>query len=179
MPSFLSPIPVLAAGGIADINPGLTLWTAITFLVLLAVLAKFAWGPIVKMLAERERSIREAIDSAKKERAEAEKLLAAQKAVLATAQREAAELAKRNQQEVESLRQELTARARKEADDLVADARRQIAEEMTRAKAELKAQVVDLAIDAAGRLVKANLDEKSQRLLVEEYIAQLPANRAA
>ena len=51
MPSFLSPIPVLAAGGIADINPGLTLWTAITFLVLLAVLAKFAWGPIVKMLA--------------------------------------------------------------------------------------------------------------------------------
>jgi F-type H+-transporting ATPase subunit b len=179
MPAFLSPIPVLAAGGIADINPGLTLWTAITFLVLLAVLAKFAWGPIVKQLAERERSIREAIDSAKRERAEAEKLLAAQKESLARAQREAAELARRNQQEVEVLRQELTAKARKEADDLVADARRQIAEELSKAKAELKAQVVDLAIDAAGRLVKANLDERAQRALVEEYIAQLPANRAA
>lgn len=171
--------PVLAAGSIVDINPGLTVWTGITFLLLLGVLAKFAWGPIVKMLAERERTIREAIDSARKERAEAEKLLAAQKEALARAQREAAELARRNQQEVEVLRQELTAKARKEADDLVADARRQIAEELSKAKAELKAQVVDLAIDAAGRLVKANLDEKSQRALVEEYIAQLPATRAA
>ena len=69
--------------------------------------------------------------------------------------------------------------ARTRADELIADARRQIAEEMVKAKAELKAQVVDLAIDAAGRLVKANLDERAQRALVEEYIAQLPANRAA
>jgi F-type H+-transporting ATPase subunit b len=179
MTALASLQPVLAAGGIADINPGLTLWTAITFLVLLVVLSKFAWGPIVKMLNDRERSIREAIDAAKRERAEAEKLLAEQKASLAQAQREAAELAKRNQQEVETLRQELTARARKEADDLVADARRQIGEEVSKARAELKAQVVDLAIDAASRLVKANLDEKSQRALVEEYIAQLPATRAA
>ena len=171
--------PVLAAGSITDINPGLTLWTAITFLVLLAVLGKFAWGPIVKMLAERERSIREAIESAKKERAEAEAMLAAQKTALAQAQREAADLAKRNQQEVEALRQELTAKARAEADALVVEARRQIDEELKKAKADLKAQVVDLAIDAAGRLVKANLDEKAQRQLVEEYIAQLPANRAA
>ncbi len=176
----LAPLtPVLAAGGITDLNPGLTLWTAITFLALLVVLSRFAWGPIVKMLNDRERTIRDAIESAKKERAEAERLLAAQKDSLAKAQREAAELAKRNQREVESLRQELTARARKEADDLIAEARRQVAEEIQKAKAELKAQVADLAIDAAGRLVKANLDEKSQRALVEEYIAQLPANRAA
>ena len=54
-----------------------------------------------------------------------------------------------------------------------------MAEEIAKARAELKAQVVDLAIDAAARLVKANLDDKAQRALVEEYIAQLPANRAA
>jgi len=179
MTSFATLTPVLAAGGIADINPGLTLWTGITFLVLLVVLGKFAWGPIVKMLAERERTIRDAIESAKKERAEAERLLADQKLALAKAQREAAELAKRNQQEVEALRQELTERARKEADELVASARRQIQEEIQKARAELKAQVADLAIDAAGRLVKANLDEKAQRALVEEYIAQLPTTRAA
>jgi F-type H+-transporting ATPase subunit b len=171
--------PVLAAGGITDINPGLTLWTGITFLVLLFVLGKFAWGPIVKMLAERERTIREAIDSAKRERTEAERLLAEQKAVLAKAAREAAELARRNQQEVEAMRQELTARARKEADDLVATARKQIEEEKTKAMSELRAVVADLAIDAASRLVKANLDDASQRKLVEDYIAQLPANRAA
>ena len=171
--------PLLAARGVTGLDPGLTLWTGITFLVLLVVLGKFAWGPVVKMLAERERTIRDAIEAAKKERAAAERLLAEQKDGLVRAQREAAEIARRNQQEVEALRQELTAKARKEADELIADARRQIAEEMVKAKAELKAQVVDLAIDAAGRLVKANLDERAQRALVEEYIAQLPANRAA
>ncbi len=171
-------VPVLAAGGITDINPGLTIWTGITFLVLLGVLWRFAWGPIVKTLDDRERTIREAIESAKKERAEAEKLLTAQKDALATAQREAAELARRNQQDVEALRQELTARARKEADELLVEARRQITEELTRARAELKEQVVDLAIDAAGRLVRANLDDKAQRALVEEYLAQLPTRRA-
>ncbi len=171
--------PVLAAGALTDINPGLTLWTAITFLVLMVVLSRFAWGPIVKMLGDRERTIREAIEAAKKERTEAERLLGDQKEALARAQRDAAELAKRNQQEVESLRQELTARARKEADDLVASARKQIEEETRKAVAELKAQAVDLAIEAAGRLVKANLDEKSQRQLVEEYISQLPSHRAA
>ena len=179
MSSLASLTPVLAAGGITDLNPGLTLWTAITFLLLLVVLSKFAWGPIVKMLAERESTIRDAIESAKKERAEAERLLSEQKASLVAAQREAAELARRNQQEVEALRQELTARARKEADELVTTARQQIAEELSKARAELKAQVADLAIDAAARLVKANLDDKAQRALVEEYIAQLPANRAA
>jgi F-type H+-transporting ATPase subunit b len=179
MSLFAIPVPVLAAGGLTDINPGLTLWTGITFLVLLVVLGKFAWGPIVKMLDERTRTIHEAIESAKKERADAERMLAEQKESLARAQREAAEIAKRNAEAVEQLRQELTERARKEADELVAAARRQVAEEISKAKAELKAQVVDLAIDAAGRLVKANLDEKAQRALVEEYIAQLPANRAA
>jgi F-type H+-transporting ATPase subunit b len=170
--------PVLAAGSITDINPGLTLWTAITFLLLLGVLGRFAWGPIVRMLADRERNIREAIEAAKKERGEAEKLLADQKSALARAQREAAELAKRNQQEVESLRQELTARARKEADELVAAARQQIAEETAKARAQLRSEVADLAIEAAARLVKASLDDRSQRQLVEEYIAQLPGPRA-
>jgi F-type H+-transporting ATPase subunit b len=171
--------PVFAAGGIMDLNPGLSLWTAITFLILVVLLSKFAWGPIVKMLDERERTIREAIDAAKKERAEAERLLAEQKRSLAQAQREAAELAKRNQAEVEAFRAELTSRARKEADELVASARRQIQEEKSKAVSEIKAQVADLAIEVARKLIKVNLDEKTQRVLVEEYISQLPADRAA
>jgi F-type H+-transporting ATPase subunit b len=171
------PAPMLAAGALTDINPGLTLWAAITFLVLLGVLSKFAWGPIVKMLDERAKTIHEAIESAKKERAEAEKLLVTQKEALARASREAADLAKKNQLEVEAFRQELTAKAKKEADELVASARRQIVEEKNKAVAELKSYVADLAIEAAGRLVKANLDDKVQRQLVQEYIEQLPKGR--
>jgi F-type H+-transporting ATPase subunit b len=177
MASMLTNSPVLAAGALTDINPGLTLWTAITFLVLVVVLSRFAWGPIVKMLAEREKTIREALEQAKKERTEAEKLLTEQKAVFAQAQRDAADLAKKNQLEVEALRQELTAKAKKEAEELVASARRQIGEEKSKAIAELKSYVADLAIEAAGRLVKANLDDKTQRQLVNEYIEQLPKGR--
>jgi F-type H+-transporting ATPase subunit b len=171
--------PVFAAGGIMDLNPGLSLWTAITFLILVVLLAKFAWGPIVKMLDERERTIRGAIEEARKERAEAERLLAEQKSALVNAQREAAEMAKRNQAEVEAFRAELTSRARKEADELVASARRQIQEEKAKAVAEIKGQVADLAIDVARKLIKLNLDDKTQRVLVEEYISQLPTDRAA
>jgi F-type H+-transporting ATPase subunit b len=178
MALFAVPAPVLAAGSLTTINPGLTLWAAITFLVLLGVLYRFAWGPIVKMLDDRTRTIHEAIDAAKKERAEAERMLAEQKESLARATREAAELAKRNQQEVEALRQELTARARKEADELVASARKQIVEEKSKAVSELRGMAADLAIDAASRLVKASLDEKAQRALVEDYLKQLPAGRA-
>jgi F-type H+-transporting ATPase subunit b len=170
--------PVLAAG-IMDLRPGLTIWTAITFLLLVVLLSKFAWGPIVKMLDERERTIREAIEQAKKERAEAERMLAEQTASLQAAQREAAALAQRSKQEVEALRADLTAKARKEADDLVASARTQIQAEKAKALAELKGQVVDLAIEAARRLIESSLDEKSQRALVEEYISKLPAERAA
>jgi F-type H+-transporting ATPase subunit b len=176
--TFLAPISPVLAAGIMDLRPGLTLWTAITFLLLVVILSRFAWGPIVKMLDERERTIRDAIDQAKKERAEAERMLVEQKASLAAAQREAAELAKRSKQEVEVMRQDLTARARKEADDLVAQARRQIQEEKVKAISEIKGLAADLAIDAARKLITTSLDEKSQRALVEDYIAKLPADRA-
>jgi F-type H+-transporting ATPase subunit b len=173
----LTASPVLAAG-IMDLNPGLTLWTAITFLLLIVVLGKYAFGPIVKMLDERERNIRDAIDQAKNERAEAEKLLAQQKESLLRAQREAAELAKRSQQEMEAYRSQLTAQAKKESDELVANARKQIEEEKVKAVAELRAQVADLAVGAASRIVKSSLDDKTQRQLVDEYIKDLPAGRA-
>jgi F-type H+-transporting ATPase subunit b len=169
--------PVLAAG-IMDLNPGLTLWTAITFIALILVLSRYAFGPIVKMLDERERSIRGAIDQAKKEREEAEKLLAQQKESLLKAQREAAELAKRSQQEMEAYRSQLTAQAKKESDELVASARKQIEEEKVKAVAELRAQVADLAVGAASRIVRSSLDDKTQRQLVDEYIKDLPAGRA-
>jgi F-type H+-transporting ATPase subunit b len=169
--------PVLAAG-IMDLNPGLTLWTAITFLVLIFVLWKFAFGPISKMLVERETTIRDSIDSARKEREEAEKLLAQQKDALLKAQREAAELAKRNQMEMEAFRTQLTAQAKKEADDLVTSARKTIQEEKKLAVSQLRAEVADLAIAAAARIVKSSLDEKTQRQLVDEYIKDLPAGRA-
>ena len=79
---------------------------------------------------------------------------------------------------MEAFRSQLTAQARKEADDLVATARKTIQEEKKLAVSQLRAEVADLAVAAAARIVKSSLDEKAQRQLVEEYIRDLPAGRA-
>jgi F-type H+-transporting ATPase subunit b len=96
------------------------------------------------------------------------------RAALAKAREESAQLIRKNQQEVAAAKAELMAAAKKESDDLLQAARKTIQEEKRQAIAELRAQAVDLAIEAANRLVQMNMDEKKQKQLVEEYISQLP-----
>src|SRR5262249_2008143 len=165
---------MLVAAGLTDINVALVVWTAITFAILIVVLGKFAWGPILQMIDTREKTIADAIESAKKERAAAEAASAEMRAALDKARRESAGLVRRNQQEVAAAKAELMAQAKKESDDLLAAARKTIQEEKRQAIAELRAQTVDMAIEAANRLVQMNMDEKKQKQLVEEYISSLP-----
>src|SRR5947199_393570 len=110
---------MVVAAGLTDVNFALSFWTALTFLILLVVLGKFAWGPILQMLETRERAIAEAIESAKRERAAAEAASAEMKATLEKARAEAAELIRRNQQEVAAAKAELMAQAKKESEDLL------------------------------------------------------------
>ena len=170
---------MLLAAGLTDVNFALSFWTAITFAILLFVLGKFAWGPILQMIETREKTIFDAIEASKKERAAAEAASSEMRAALATAREESAQLIRKNQQEVAAAKGELMAAARKESDDLLQAARKTIQEEKRQAIAELRGQAVDLAIEAAQRLVQMNMDEKGQKKLVEEYLAQLPkATRA-
>src|SRR4051812_46044716 len=148
---------LLAAGGITDINVALSVWTAVTFIILLFVLGKFAWGPILQMIETREKTIADAIESAKKERAAAESAAAEMKASLEKAREESAALIRRNQQEVAAAKADLMATARKESDDLLAAARKTIQEEKRQAIAELRSSAVDMAIEAANRLVQMNM----------------------
>ncbi|HYZ89893.1 MAG TPA: F0F1 ATP synthase subunit B [Myxococcales bacterium] len=165
---------MLIAAGLTDINTALVLWTTVTFALLIVVLGKFAWGPILQMLETREKTIADAIESAKRERAEAEKAAADMHASLEKARAEAAELIRRNQQEVAAAKAQLMAEARKESEELLKQARATIEEERRTAVAELRSQVVDLAIEAAGKLLATQMDEKKQRQLVEEYLDKLP-----
>ena len=165
---------MLLAAGLTDVNFALSFWTALTFAILLFVLGKFAWGPILQMIETREKTISDAIEASKKERAAAEAASAEMRAALATAREESAQLIRKNQQEVAAAKAELMAAARKESDDLLQAARKTIQEEKRQAIAELRGQAVDMAIEAAQRLVQMNMDEKGQKKLVEEYIAQLP-----
>ena len=169
---------LLATADFTQINPGLIFWTIVTFVVVLLILRATAWGPILE-LETREKAITDAIDAAKRERSEAERLLAEQKSAIADARREAAEMMKRNKEEVDRFRDDLLAKSRKEAEELLAQARRQIEDEKQKALAQVKNLAVDLAIGAASKLLAANLDSVKQRELVAEYIDKLPSSRAA
>jgi F-type H+-transporting ATPase subunit b len=165
---------MLLAAGLTDVNFALSFWTAITFALLIVLLGKFAWKPIIQMIETREKTIGDAIEAAKRERAGAEAAAAEMKLTLQKARDESAELMRRNQQEVSAAKAELMAAARKESDNLLQAARKTIEEEKRKAVAELRAQAVDIAIDAASRLVQMNMDPAKQKQLVEEYVSQLP-----
>lgn len=155
---------------LTEVNPGLTFWTIVTFLVVFFVLRWKAWGPILQMVGDREKAIQEAIDAAKRERQDAERMLAEQKQAIVEARREAAEMVRRSQADVDKFREELLARSRKEAEDLMATAMRQIGDEKTKALAEVRGYAADLAVQAARKLVESSMDEARQRQLVDEFI---------
>jgi F-type H+-transporting ATPase subunit b len=170
---------MLIAASFTDVNFALAFWTAVTFALLIVVLGKFAWRPILETIEAREKTIGDAIESAKRERAEAEKAAVEMRASLDKARAEASEIIRRNQAEVAAAKTELMAAARKESESLLAQARASIEEERRAAVADLRAQVVDIAIEAAGRLLQAQMNEREQRQLVEEYLARLSKERRA
>lgn len=167
---------LLAASSFVDVRPGLIFWTVVTFVLVLVVLRWKAWGPILSVAEEREKQITNAIESAKRERAEAEKLLAEQKTAIAEARRETAESLRKNQAEMEVFRDELMAKSRKEADDLKESARKEIQEERAKAVAELKAQSADLAVAIASKLLNERLDDTRHQQLAQQFAQDLAAS---
>ena len=165
---------MIVAASFTDINFALSFWTAVTFLILLFVLSKFAWGPILAMVDAREKTISDAIEAAKKERAEAEKAAAETKAALDKSRAEMTELLRKSQAEVAAAKGELMAQAKKESEELLVQARKTIAEEQRLAVAQLTEKTADLAIAAAGKLIRAQMDPAQQKQLVEAYLKTLP-----
>jgi F-type H+-transporting ATPase subunit b len=125
------------------------------------------------MVSEREKNIVNAIESAKRERAEAEKLVGEQKTAVAQARQEAAEQVRKTQADMEKFREELMAKARKEAEDLKVDARRTIDEERNRAVAELRSEAVKLSLQVAEKLLSEKLDDAKHQQLAQQFVSDL------
>jgi F-type H+-transporting ATPase subunit b len=175
-----SPIAVLLAaaegGGsnIMSVDTTLLVATLVSFVIFAAILAKFAWGPLLQIVDEREKTIREQVDSAAKSAAEAKAALAQHQELLRGANRERDEILGRATKDAESLRAELQAKARADAEQVVARAREQMQREKEQAVAELRMQVADIAVEAAARIVKSSLSEAAQRKLVDDFLQELP-----
>jgi F-type H+-transporting ATPase subunit b len=170
---------LLAASSLVDVRPGLIFWTLVTFILVALLLRRVAWGPILKVVDEREKTIAASIESAKRERAEAERLLAEQKETFQKARAEAAEMMRRNAEDVEKLRNDLVARARAEAEAQKTDALREIANERVKAVAEVKKTAADLAIQITEKLLNKHLDEATQKDLANQYLAEVSRSAGA
>ena len=168
-------LPLVLAASIVEIRPGLIFWTLVTFALVAAILRWKAWGPILSLAEEREKQITNAIESAKRERTEAEKLLSEQKTAIAEARREAAEMMRKNQADMELFRTELMAKSRKEADELKESARREINEERAKAVAELKAHSANMAVAIAEKLLNERLDDAKHLQLAQQFAQGLAA----
>jgi F-type H+-transporting ATPase subunit b len=160
-------------GGVYDMNTGLSVWTLLVFVVLVFLLGKFAWGPILKMVDERETSIQSALDRAAQSNAEAAMLLAEHKAQLADARRQASELIAEGRAAGDGVRKEIEEKARSEAQAIIERARNEIGRERDAALEALRKESVDLALAAASKLMQENLDQAKDRALVERYLGEL------
>ncbi len=159
-----------------ELNPGLTIWTIVTFLILLGLLRMFAWKPMLKALAAREDAIREALDHAERARQETERLMAENATRMAAAEAEAGRLLADARLEAERRKDEMAQHAREEADRIIKGARAEIERAQRAAMQSLQNDVAALAISAAERILAETLDEGRQRKLTDTIIAGLPKN---
>ena len=174
--------PVLASagegGGTSLIEPqiGTIFWTVVTFVLLLVVLGRFAWRPLLGALNEREETIRRGIDEARRDREEAEKTLQEHRDLVAAVHRDRAAALAEGQQEAERVKAEILEEARKQREQLLEQTEAQVQAGMRQARAELRGVAADLAIQAAEKLISRNLDDAAHRRLVEEHLADLESS---
>ncbi|MHC5212486.1 MAG: F0F1 ATP synthase subunit B [Planctomycetota bacterium] len=156
-------------------DPAAMILTLVTFFGLLFILAKFAWGPILKAVEAREGRIEGAIRQAELDRAEAAKLMEDYKQTIANVQAESAALREKGQQEAEAVRRDLLAKAGAEAAEIAGKARREIELARSQALQDIRREAVTLGLAVAGRVVGRDLDGNDQRRLAEEVVGNLSA----
>jgi F-type H+-transporting ATPase subunit b len=157
-----------------DINPGLMVWTVITFVVLVIVLSKYAWKPLLKSLQDREDMIRQALDQAEKARTEAAELLKQNERNLAKAEEEYQKIIREGKSFAEKLKDEVVARAHQQAQREIQHAKEEIQRDVDAAKQQLRSEVADLAVLAAGKILDETLDAQKHKKIVDGFLDQLP-----
>lgn len=156
-------------------NTGLMFWTLLIFLVLLFVLAKFAFKPLTAAVEAREAKLDEMLKAAQKDREDASKLLEEQKRAVDTARAEAQRLIAESRTTGEKMRAEMLEQTKQQQHELLERARAEIDTERKRAVADLRREAVELALAGASKVIERNLDDQTNRKLVESFLATVPA----
>jgi len=164
-----------AAGPVNLLEPkaGLMFWTLIVFLLLLFVLSKFAFKPLFAAVEAREKALEDAIEGAKRDRAEAATLLAQHRTQLEAGRGEAQKLIADGRAVSEKMRSDMMTQTKQQQEEMIEQARRVIEGEKSAAIASLRSEAVDLAIAGASRVIEQNLDSTNNRRIVETFLSSL------
>jgi F-type H+-transporting ATPase subunit b len=152
---FISNDPHEKKDTLLSVEPGLLIWTIIIFVILLLILKKYAWGPLLKSLNDREQGIKDSVEKAEYLKQEAEKILAQNKALLAKADEDSRRIITEGKELAEKLR---------------------IEREKVAALNTLKDEIANLAVQAAGKIIDENLDAQKQKKIIDGFINKIPQN---
>ena len=155
---------------LVQLDPGLFVWTIITFLILLGVLTRFAWKPLLKALETRENEISQSLEDAEKAKQELERLSAESDEIIAKARSEAQGIVSEGKKAAEQLTANTLNKAKEEAMANLSAAKEQIKIERDKAIVEIKGEVVNLSLSIAEKLVKKNLSKEDNKSLIDESL---------
>jgi F-type H+-transporting ATPase subunit b len=158
-------------------DPGLFVWTILTFMVLLFALKKLAWGPLLSALDSRQEAIRKSLDDAQLARQELERLQQESAQIIRQARVEADSIIGASRVDAERLREEMKQHARAEAAAVIRNAERQIQLEAERALQQLRHETIDLSVMIASKLLQRNLSKEDNARLIEEALRQVETPR--
>jgi len=158
-------------------DPGLYIWTIATFLVLVAALAKFAWRPLLEALERRQESIRKSLDDARQAKQELERLQVDSQRILAEARSHADTILTQTRADAARLRDELRQKAQAEAQGIVKNAERQIAQETARALQQIRTEAVDISFAIAAKILQRDVSKEDNERLIEDTFKQIEATR--
>jgi F-type H+-transporting ATPase subunit b len=158
---------------LTQVDPGLYIWTILTFGVLVLLLRKFAWGPLLAALERREKTIAGAVDDARKAREELERVKVDSTQVLTEARKEAEAIVSRARTDSAQLREELRKKAADEAAGIVANAERRIQQETARAIQQVRAEAVDLSLAIASKVLHRAVTKEDNERLIADVVSSL------
>jgi F-type H+-transporting ATPase subunit b len=162
---------------IFKLDPGLFIWSVITFLILVGLLYKFAFNPLMRLQKARQDSIHQAINEAEQLRDEAQDLLANYKQQLAEAREEAATIVDRARKAGESTKAEVLEEARVQAETTLAKARQQIERDTNQALQQIREEVADLTVAATEKVARTSLSGEDQLRLIQEAINEIDLSK--
>ena len=163
---------------LVQLDPGLFVWTIITFLILLGLLSKFAWKPLLHALEKRENEIAQSLEDAEKARKELDRLTSEGNEIIAKARSEAQAIIGEGKKAADQLKESTLLKAKEMAAANLDDAKEQIKMEKEKAITEIKGEVVGLSLSIAEKLVKKNLNEEDNKSLINESLKNIKGYEA-